>query len=133
MLTYLKPLMKQVNALYENGKLFHCLTAIEVKTADGKALISRCVLLQSSLDMPARSAVTNMKLFNGKYSCSTCEDPGDNVQSGHPLHRVWPYTPINITRTSAYVYQSVALSIQKNEAVSISLICIITYIIAYYR
>lgn len=117
MLTYLKPLMKQVNALYENGKLFHCLTAIEVKTADGKALISRCVLLQSSLDMPARSAVTNMKLFNGKYSCSTCEDPGDNVQSGHPLHRVWPYTPINITRTSAYVYQSVALSIQKNEAV----------------
>lgn len=96
---------------------------VAVSLPDGRELICKCIMLQTSLDMPARSAVTNMKLFNGEHSCSTCQDPGDNIRSGHPLHRVWPFSSSFAIWTKESVYRAIRLSVESGEAVRNMHVC----------
>ena len=39
-------------------------------------LTCKAVMLISSLNLPARALVSNMKQFNGRYECSWCEIEG---------------------------------------------------------
>ena len=60
-----------------------------MNTPDG---LQRCraVLLLCSIDLPVRALVSNMKSFNGEYSCCTCLDKGDNTVGASAGVRYWP-------------------------------------------
>ena len=60
---------------------------ITVQTPVG-TLEARVILLNSSVDLPARAMVTNMKQWNGINGCLYCEDKGTTVGGDH-LHRYW--------------------------------------------
>jgi len=77
------------------------------------------MLLLSSTDLPARALVANMKVYNGKYSCTSCEDPGE--EGSNPLHRVWPVNAESITRHKATVMKAVCDSVQQQTSVSFGL------------
>ena len=59
-----------------------------------------------------------MKTFNGKYSCCTCEDPGDNTLGRTRLHRVWPYTDNCTIRTPERVEDAYRSTCSTGNAVS---------------
>ena len=65
------------------------ITGIEVQTPDGIKLCKAAILI-ATLDLPARALVCNMKMYNGKYSCPTCMDPGDNTIGASSGVRYWP-------------------------------------------
>ena len=70
--------------------LFHT-TGILVKTPVG--IKTACaMLLQLSVDLPARALVLNMKHFNGAFACWYCESEGETLPGDH-LHHYWPYVP----------------------------------------
>ena len=48
---------------------------VEVRSPLG-LVRARAMLLLSSLDLPARAIITNMKQFNGEHSCIYCEQEG---------------------------------------------------------
>ena len=57
-------------------------TGVEVRSPIG-FVRDRAILLLSSLDLPARAIVTNMKQFNGKQSCIYCEQEGTTSERSH--------------------------------------------------
>ena len=78
---------------------------------------SRAMLLQLSVDLPARAMVTNTKQFNGKYGCLYCYNPG-TTDSSNPLHRFWPHVSTECRTTASYL-QDVANSVSGGDSVSI--------------
>ena len=46
-------------------------------------LKSKVMLLQCSVDLPARAMVSNTKQFNGKHGCLYCYHPGKTEGSNH--------------------------------------------------
>ena len=76
----------------------------------------RATLLLSSVDLPGKSLITNMKQFNGEKGCSVCEDEGKTVGVGG-LHRVWPYTTDMVLRTHKSVVDSVRKVIETGKPV----------------
>ena len=74
------------------------------------------MLLLCSTDLPARAVVTNMKAYNGKYSCTSCEDSGE--EGSNPLHRVWPFNAESTTRNKATVMKAVCDAVQQQTSVS---------------
>ena len=94
-----------------------CSTGIEVETPDG-LFISRGMLLITTVDLPARAMLCNMKQFSGAHACSTCEDPGDNTLGKTPLHRVWPFTAACKIRTPESVVNAFRSATNTGKAVS---------------
>lgn len=92
-------------------------TGIEVETPDG-LFISRGMLLITTVDLPARAMLCNMKQFSGAHACSTCEDPGDNTLGKTPLHRVWPFTAACKIRTPESVVNAFRSATNTGKAVS---------------
>lgn len=74
------------------------------------------MLLLCSTDLPARALVANMKAYNGKYSCTSCEDSGE--EGSNPLHRVWPFNAESTTRSKATVMKAVCDAVQQQTSVS---------------
>ena len=62
---------------------------LSVTTADGVVRNMCCMLLLTSVDLPARALVLNMKQFNGRYGGCFCYDEG-STSTGDALHRFWP-------------------------------------------
>ena len=138
MLTYLQPLVDQLNDLYHQGirnrsskillsKLMldlFIMSGIQVCTSD-RNFTSSGIGLLCSADMPARALISNMKAFNGSYACSTCEDEGATVP-GNTLHRIWPFSDSNTLRTQDRMYSAIVTSVQQGQPVSLgaSLVCV---------
>ena len=88
------------------------------------------MLLLCSADMPARAIIANMKLFNGKHGCSTCEDPGDNKSGSSSLNRLWPFQEVNVVRTKQMAYTAITKTTEQKQAVcSCMHVCTYVYII----
>ncbi len=71
---------------------------VEVHSSEGRKIV-KAILLQCSVDLPARATVANMKQFNGKFGCLYCENPG-KTPLGNPLHRFWPHNTGSCLRTA---------------------------------
>lgn len=85
----------------------------------------RAMLLLCSLDLPARALVSNMKAYNGEYSCCTCRDKGDNTVGASAGVRYWPYHSSCILRTADDVKKSYEDAVKDQTAVSYNEGCII--------
>ena len=66
-------------------------------TPDGLR-VCRALLLLSSVDLPAKAAMLNVKQYNGKHGCSYCDDEGVS-RPGCPMARDWPFTGSAVIRT----------------------------------
>ena len=112
MQTFLRPLVDTLNKLYEDGMyilsveiywlMFYMLVGIDVVTQMG-CLNVRCI---GTFDVPARSAVTNMKQYNCEYLCSTCLEKGDNNFTRNAFVRYWPYQTYCTERTAGGVFEA---------------------------
>ncbi|XP_023315688.1 uncharacterized protein LOC106648128 [Trichogramma pretiosum] len=77
---YLKPFVDELIKLYNDG--------FETITYDKKKIHVKVHTLFFSSDSPARSAVMNMKQFNGEYGCTYCLQKGDRLENNA---RVYPF------------------------------------------
>lgn len=77
---------------------------------------AKAILILSSLDLPARALVTNMKQYNGICGCIYCEQEGTTT-SGCSLHRWWPYRP-SIERTHQTLMLNARQAYESRTAVS---------------
>ena len=102
-----------------------------MKSPIGNLVQSRAMLLMCSVDLPARAMVLNMKQFNGKYSCCFCEDEG-RPRPNLPQCRDWPFNTSSTTRTSISLRQNAQESIQKNDAVSVSIYFVVQKFVHNY-
>ena len=91
---------------------------IKVETPDG-FFISRGMLLLTTVDLPARAILCNMKQHSGAHACCTCEDLGDNTLGKTRLHRVWPFTASCKIRTPESVANAFRSATNTGKAVSI--------------
>ena len=55
-------------------------------------MVARAILLICSVDLPARTMISNMKQWNGANECLYCEEEGSTIGTDH-LQRYWPYKP----------------------------------------
>ena len=70
---------------------------VAVKTQDGP-MTAKALILNFSVDLPARAMITNTKQWNGTHGCLYCEDAGVTLGSNH-LHRYWPIQITSVSRT----------------------------------
>ena len=91
---------------------------IKVETLDG-VFISRGMLLLTTVDLPAKAILCNMKQHSGAHACSTCEDLGDNTLGKTQLHRVWPFTASCKIRTPESVANAFRSATHTGKVVSI--------------
>ena len=75
-------------------------------------------MLTSTVDLPARAAVCNMKGFNGAHSCTTCLDSGDNTVGSTHMHRYWPFNPNCEVRSLDSIHRSIVKASQTGNPVS---------------
>ena len=81
MKTFLTPLIKSLNQLYDIG--------VDVSTPNG-VRSCKAAIVMSTVDLPAKAIMLNMKQFNGKHGCSHCEYEGV-PRLGMAMIRDWPY------------------------------------------
>ena len=72
---------------------------IAVQTPAG-ALNAGAILMNCSVDLPARAMVMNMKQWNGISGCLYCEDEGTVIGGDH-LHCYWPQQESSVARSHA--------------------------------
>lgn len=72
---------------------------IAVQTPVG-VMSAGAILINCSVDLPARAMLMNMKQWNGICGCLYCEDEGSVVGSDH-LHRYWPQQASSVQRSHA--------------------------------
>ena len=60
-------------------------------------LMEQCMLLLCTSDILARAPIANVKSFNGKYSCFTRHDKGDNTRGAGPMNHYCPYATLYCT------------------------------------
>lgn len=80
----LHPILKKITEFHDIGILLP------------SGLVMRPKLLMGVFDLPAKSAVTNTKQFNGKYGCFYCLDEGEV----HNRARIYPPTGKHELRTT---------------------------------
>ena len=68
-----------------------------MQTPDGP-MNAGVILINCSLDLPARAIVLNTKQWNGAFGCLYCEDQG-TVLDGDHLHRYWPQQGDSVARS----------------------------------
>ena len=75
-------------------------------------------------DLPARALVRNSMQFNGEYSCTFCEQPGETVRTGRGAHGhvlAFPFdekNPDGPHRTAATIKQYSVVAVEENQVVS---------------
>jgi hypothetical protein len=100
-------------------------TGIAVQTPSG-SLIARAMLLNCSVDLPARAMLVNMKQWNGVHGCLYCEDPGVTLGNDH-LHRYWPHQDSSVLRNRASLLKNAELAIRSGTSVRIMYMYIYSY------
>ena len=75
------------------------------------------MLLLSSVDLPARALLMNMKQYNGKFGCLYCEDPGVTLPN-NSLHRFWPGMRDGKARTHQSILCDIKAAVVTGEPVS---------------
>ena len=90
-----------------------------MSTPDGQKLC-RAMLLLSTLDLPAKAAVVNVKQWNGEYGCSVCVAPGDNSLGGRSS-RHWPYRGDTLLRTHGQMIANGKEALKRNKPVSFTI------------
>ena len=103
--------------------LFHT-TGILVKTPVGIET-ARAMLLQLSVDLPARALVLNMKHFNGAFACCYCESEGETLPGDH-LHRYWPHVPGTTQRTHQSLLANARKAVTEKTSVRIKKLFILS-------
>lgn len=68
-----------------------------MQTPDG-AMNADAIVINFSVDLPARALVMNMKQWNGISGCLYCEDEGTVVDGDH-LHHYWPQQVSSVARS----------------------------------
>ena len=81
---------------------------LSINAPDGSEVTAKVRLLMTTLDLPAKALVLNMKQFNGEFGCSYCEDRGEPRPTTH-LHRNWPYTETGTQRSHAGMIANVQM------------------------
>ena len=89
---------------------------IVVDTPAG-VMVCRAILLNCSVDLPARAMITNMKQWNGENGCLYCEDTGTTIGSDH-LHRYWPYKHATPARTKTSLLHNAQSALSTERVVS---------------
>ena len=79
---------------------------------------ARGILLMTTVDLPARTIVLNMKNFNGRCRCCYCDDTGEFIPPNH-LHRFWPPRAANTRTHQTMVAAAKKCHSDRLEAVSI--------------
>ena len=129
MTSFLRPLVEEISILHNEGTDYYlkdtCMdhnmyvliesAGIIVNTPDDP-LRSCAILLCTTLDVPAKASVANMKQWNGKYGCSVCLDPGDNTVCS--TSRSWESNPDNILRTHTGILQDARGALTAKKPVS---------------
>ena len=82
----LQPVLENISHLHHNG--------IPIKSSNSTVHL-RPKLLAAVFDLPARSAATNTKQFNGEYGCFYCLDKGEIYNRA----RIYPPTDTHVLRT----------------------------------
>ena len=80
---------------------------------------AKVIVLNTSVDLPARAIVTNMKQFNGRHGCLCCEDEGTTIGSDH-LHRYWPYQTNALPRTHSSLLHDAHIATTSGSCVCLS-------------
>ena len=75
-----------------------------------------------SFDLPAKALVTNMKQYNGAFSCPTCMDSGDNSLSGNCLVRYWPYQAVSVERTAHQMFEAIRKATLTGQVVHVMML-----------
>lgn len=57
-------------------------SGIEIDGGLGSTTCIKGILLDTSMDSPARSSWLNIKQYNGYFGCSTCTEPGEQLDLG---------------------------------------------------
>ncbi|VDI08666.1 Hypothetical predicted protein [Mytilus galloprovincialis] len=107
--TFLQPFIEHMIDLKDNG------VSISV---DGKTVLTRGLLLASTMDLQAKAYLTEMTQHNGKNSCITCEDPGEVVKQGRGHTRVYPHrndSDLYKVRNSAEILACGLAALQTNK------------------
>ena len=78
----------------------------------------RAILLQCSVDLPARAVVMNMKQFNGEFGCLYCEAEGRTPPGDH-LHRYWPPSSRGPAHSHETLLENAQETISIGDAVSV--------------
>ncbi len=60
------------------------------------SILEQCRVVAALMmcDSVARPILQNMTQFNGRYGCSLCLHPGEQVEKGHGTVRVYPYKDV---------------------------------------
>lgn len=82
------------------------------------AMIAKAILLNCSVDLPARAIVLNMKQWNGINGCLYCDHEGVTLSGDH-LHRDWPLKPSR-PRTHASLLHNAEQAVITGKSVSIA-------------
>lgn len=72
--TFMKPFCQSIRDLYTEG--------IEIATKAASSKRIRGILLDTTMDAPARSAWLNIRQFNGYSGCQVCTEPGEQLDLG---------------------------------------------------
>ena len=107
------------------------LVGIDVGTPHGPFKCKVCLCI-GTFDLPARSAVTNMKQYNGEYSCSTCLEKSDNTLTRNAFVRYWPYQTHCTERMAGGVFEAARKATRTRAVVSQISIDIIFGTLAVY-
>ena len=81
------------------------------------AKVARVALLLCSVDLPARTLITNMKQWNRLNGCLYCEGQGVTIGGDH-LHRYWPYQPSSSLRSRASLLSNAEMVVITGNAVN---------------
>ena len=117
---------------------------IHIKAASNKKI--RGILLDTTMDAPARSAWLNMRQFNGYSGCQVCTEPGEQLDLGpgkknarrqchaYPFNAEYAQTKHAKLREHAVVKQQalVAMSQVSQKGKVVVSILVMLYIISLY-
>lgn len=77
-----KPIMEQFfEPLVVEFEKFE-LNKVKFMVEEGVQLVFEPIIVTSNLDLPAKSAVQQIKQYNGTYACTYCHHPGNKVPIG---------------------------------------------------
>lgn len=84
MTSFLKPFVEECKSLSKTGLSWHDPSDKSIKNAKVYVLCATC-------DAVARPLLQNFKQYNGKYGCSHCLHPGQQVRKGNGTVRAYPF------------------------------------------
>ena len=93
--TFLQPFIEHMNQLRTDGLII---------TVQGREILTRGMLLASTMDLQAKAYLADMTQHNGKHGCITCEDPGEVVKQGRGHTRVYPCYTLLLNLQTDYTF-----------------------------